>query len=378
MHFGSYVVTELTIQILHAILRSPVLFGKCSEPEACHKIHARLEDERALRRVKGISGFDLKRRIYGIMNQRNAPDLGWPGKLLLAITAAVAVALPFGIGLLNAPLSHAQSQPEKAPPPQFEVASIKPSAPDQRSMFIRPGANGGLSITNMSLKELMVLAWRVQPFQISGGPSWMESAHYDISAKPENKPNRDEVPLMLQALLADRFQLQIHHETKELPIYALVLANKEGKLGPQLIESKEGSCTPFDPSKGPPPPPDPAKPPALGCGGMMMGPDRVNAVGVPVSQLAPVLSRMLGRTVVDKTGLTAKYDIQAQWAPDQSLLLNLGPPGGLSPGLPAPQFDPNGPSLFTALQEQLGLKLESQKGPVDILVIDRVERPSEN
>lgn len=273
--------------------------------------------------------------------------------------------------------SHAFGQSANAPLPQFEVASIKPAAPDQRGTFIRNAPGGRVNINNMPLKEIIVMAWRIQPYQISGAPPWIESTRYDISAKPDHNPKEGELPLMLQALLADRFQLKIHHETKELPIYALVVANKDGKLGPQLTESKEGSCTPFDPTK-PPPPPDPSKPPTLGCGGMMMGPDRLTAMGVPISQMAPVLSRMLGRTVVDKTGLTRKFDIKMQWTPDQAQLQLMAPPGGLLPGAPAPQFDPNGPSIFTALQEQLGLKLESQKGPVDLLVIDHVERPSEN
>jgi uncharacterized protein (TIGR03435 family) len=261
--------------------------------------------------------------------------------------------------------------------PQFEVASIKPAAPDQRGTFIRPGANGGININNMGVKELITFAWRIQPYQISGGPSWIESAHYDISATGNHRPKPDELPLMIQALLADRFQLKVHHETKELPIYALVLANKNGKLGPQLNESKEGSCTPFDPTK-PPPPLEPGKPPVMGCGGMFMGPARLDAKSVDLAMLTPSLARMLGGTVVDKTGLTGKFDFQLQWTPDQAQLQAMAPPGGLPPGMPVPQFDTNGPSIFTALQEQLGLKLESQKGPVDILVIDHVERPSEN
>jgi len=329
--------------------------------------------------VSGVSGADLKKRIQSILAHRVGRELGWSRKLLLAIAGITAIAAPVAIGLLNAPASRAQT-PAETPAttslPQFEVASIKPSAPGQPGMFIRP-ANGGLNLSNIPLKEIMTIAWRVQPFQITGGPPWIESVHYDISAKPEQKPEPGQLLLMLQSLLEDRFQLKIHHETKELPIYALVLANKDGKLGPQLTESKEGSCTQFDPSK-PPPPPDPGKPPTLGCGGMFMGPDRVNGMGVPIAQLTPVLARMLSRTVLDKTGLTGKFDIKAQWTPDQSQLQAMAPPGGLPPGMPPPQFDPNGPSIFTALQEQLGLKLESQKGPVDVIVIDHVEKPSEN
>jgi uncharacterized protein (TIGR03435 family) len=224
----------------------------------------------------------------------------------------------------------------------------------------------------MPLKEMIVIAWRVQPFQISGGPVWLDSARYDVSAKSENTPNPGEIPLMLQALLADRFQLKIHRETKELPIYALLVAKKDGKLGPHLTESKEGSCTPIDPSK-PPPPTEPGKPPKLGCGGMMMGPRGLTATSAPIANLIPMLSRFLGRTVVDKTGLTGKFDISLEWVPDESQAMQFAPDGPKSPS-----SDVTGPSIFTALQEQLGLKLESQKGPVETIVIDHAEKPSEN
>ena len=284
-------------------------------------------------------------------------------------TAAVASLLSIQCGAFG--------QQPAAPQPQFEVASIKPAAPDARGTFIRTAPGGRLNISNMPLKKMIVLAWRIQPFQLSGGPSWMDSARYDISAKPEGNPARDQVPLMLQALLADRFELMIHRETKELPIYALVLANKDGKLGPRLTESKEGSCTPPDPSK-PPPPPEPGKPPSLGCGGIMMSPKQFTASSVQVGDLTPMLSRILGRTVVDKTGLTGKFDMTMEWTPDESQAMQALPGGGPNGPAPPPPADPNGPSIFTAIQEQLGLKLESQKGPVEILVIDHVEKPSEN
>lgn len=256
--------------------------------------------------------------------------------------------------------------------PQFEVASIKPSAPGQPGMFIRAAPGGRLNINNMPLKEMIVMAWRIQPFQISGGPAWMDSVHYDISAKPEDAAKRNDIPLMLQALLADRFQLKFHRETKELSVYALVLSNKDGKLGSGLTETKEGSCTPIDPTK-PPQPPEPGKLPALGCGGMWMGPGTVKGAGIPIANLIPMLSRILGRTVIDKTELKGNFDISMQWTPDDSQALQF-PPDGPRP----PPSDTTGPSIFTALQEQLGLKLESQKGPVEMFVVDHVEKPSEN
>jgi uncharacterized protein (TIGR03435 family) len=256
--------------------------------------------------------------------------------------------------------------------PEFEVASIKPAAPDARGMFIRRTPGGRVNITNMTLKELIVIAWRIQPFQISGGPAWLDSVHYDVAAKSENSSKPGEMPLMIQALLEDRFRLTFHLETKELPIYALVMAKKDGKLGPRLTESKVGGCTPPDLSK-PPPLPEPGKVPALGCGGLIMQPRLLRGVGVTVEPLIPMLSRLLGRTVVDKTGLTGKFDITMEWTPDESQLMQL-PPDAPKP----PPADPSGPSIFTALQEQLGLKLESQKGPVEIFVIERAEKPSEN
>jgi uncharacterized protein (TIGR03435 family) len=253
---------------------------------------------------------------------------------------------------------------------EFEVASIKPSAPDARGMFIRPGPGGGLSITNMTLKEMIVIAWRIQPYQVSGGPTWLDSTRYDVVAKPEVRTSQTELAVMLQSLLKDRFQLAIHSETKELPVYALVRARKDGKLGPGMVETKEGSCTPPDPNQ-PPPPLKPGELPKLSCGGGMMNPRTLMGVSVPVSNLTGGLSRLLGRNVIDKTGLTGNFDFKVEWTPDESQAIQLP--------RDAPRQTPSdGPSLLGALQEQLGLKLESQKGPVENFVIDRAERPSEN
>lgn len=250
---------------------------------------------------------------------------------------------------------------------EFEVASIKPAAPDARGMFIRPGPGGGVNITNMTLKEMIVIAWRIQPFQIAGGPEWLDSIHYDIVAKPESRSAQSELSLMLQTLLEDRFQLRLHRETKELPVYALVLARKDRKLGPGLKKSKEGACTPPDPSK-PPPLLKSGERPTLGCGGSMMSLFGMTAVSVPISNLTG-LSRILGRTIVDKTDLTGNFDISVEWTPDETL-----PPGLQTPST----SDKPGTSIFTAFQEQLGLKFESQKGPVELFVVEHAEKPSEN
>lgn len=175
---------------------------------------------------------------------------------------------------------------------------------------------------------------------------------------------------MLQALLADRFELQIHREMKVLPIYALVLARKDGRLGPRLVESKTGGCTAFDP-KNPPPPPEPGKDPVLPCGGVRMGPDTLRAARIQVGDSTQNFSRMLGRTVVDKTGLTGKYDIRMDWTPEESQ------PSQMPGAPPSAPSEPGGPSIFTTMQEQLGLKFEARKA-IETIVIDRVERPGAN
>jgi uncharacterized protein (TIGR03435 family) len=168
---------------------------------------------------------------------------------------------------------------------------------------------------------------------------------------------------MLQALLAERLNLQVHRETKELPIYALVIA----KNGPKFQEGKLGDTYPngFKGLNGAP----------VGAGMMRMGAGEWTGQGIPIANLVGSLSRRLGRTVVDKTGLTGKYDFTLRWTPDDNPV-SPKEPGGAPDAAALP--DSSGPSIFTALQEQLGLKLESQKGPVETIVIDHVERPSQN
>ena|SRR5215469_5020856 len=257
--------------------------------------------------------------------------------------------------------------------PKFEVASVKSASPDSKFMMLQPTPGGRLNITNLTLKNMIGSAWGVQPFQIFSGPAWIDSVRYDVSAKAEGAAKMPELMQMLRSLLADRFQLVIHRETKELPIFALVLARKDGKLGPQLVESKEGSCTSPDPTK-PPAPPDPAKGPTLACGQLFVGIQQLRGLAISIRRLPPTLSRFLGRNVIDQTGLNGTYDVTLQWTPDDAQLAGYLPPGAPKP----PLSDTAGPSIFAALQEQLGLKLEATKGPVEVLVIDQVERPDEN
>jgi bla regulator protein blaR1 len=261
------------------------------------------------------------------------------------------------------------------PPLTFEVASVKPSATDDRRTMIQIQPGGGLRTGGTSLKMLLTFAYDVREFQITGGPGWINTDRFDIVAKaersagaenPPDDPRKmteqqrktvgDQMRERLRALLAERFQLTLHRETKEQSVYALVVAKGGPKL--QQAQAMEGTGP-----RGPM---------------MRMGRGELSGQGVELEMLTRTLSSQLGRTVIDRTGLKGNFDFKLTWTPDPGQSATpLG--GGPPPGADAPPPpDPNGPSVFTALQEQLGLRLESQKGPVEMLVIDRVEKPSEN
>ena|SRR5579863_235705 len=234
----------------------------------------------------------------------------------------------------------------------FEVASIKPNVSGGQGMVFNqyPGRIAG---ENQTLKNLLLHAYEVRDFQILGGPGWIDSDRFDVEAKAEGNPSPERITLMLQTLLADRFKLALHRDTKELPIYALTVAKGGIKLQPS-------DCIDPDPNS---PPPQAGQSPS--CGYLAWGRDHVDATKASMADFAKILSRLLGRTVVDKTGITERFPIHLKFIPDEVAA------GDNS-------ADAAGPSIFTAVQEQLGLKLESGKGPVEVLVIDHAEKPSEN
>jgi uncharacterized protein (TIGR03435 family) len=222
---------------------------------------------------------------------------------------------------------------------------------------------------------LLRQAFDVQDFQIVGGPNWLATDRFDIVAKPpDGITGPEQIRPMMRALLADRFKLVAHNETREMPIFSLVVARADGKLGPKLSDAKVDCEARFAAARrGGPPSAFPAPGQPIECG-FMIGPGNMNVGGMPMLELARSLSPMVGRIVIDKTGLKGRYDFQMTYAPEGR---GFGPgpgPGGAEP----PPVDPNTPSLFTALQEQLGLKLESERGPVDVVVIDRIEQPTED
>jgi len=230
-------------------------------------------------------------------------------------------------------------------------------------------------VISTPVRQLIIFAYQIQSYQLVGGPDWIANERYDITAKMEGDPppvapgtGADHMMLATRSLLADRFKLLVRRETREMDIYALTMARPGGKPGPAL-KPASGDCSPeaFAARRGaPPPPPGPGGMPAVVCG-IMQGPGRIRFGGYPLSLFATGISNQVGRAVVDRTGLAGNWDFDLTYAPDlQGQLVN---------GQPV-AVDPDAPSLFTAVQEQLGLKLDSTKGPVEVLVIERVERPT--
>lgn len=255
--------------------------------------------------------------------------LTWPGEFRrLTRIGGMALLLAGGVG--------GQS------PEQFEVAVIRPTAADPSAGTSFNVFEGGrLRITNEPVKLLIRAAFQMQDAQIAGGPTWLDTDRYDIEAKT-GRPGKIEPGQMsplLQSLLADRFNLKFHKEMRELTVYALV-AQKSQKSGPKLKAKAEGEATSMDTHGG-------------------KGKSQLVGTGVSMGALANYVGNRLGRIVVDKTGLSESYDFTLEWAPDGAT-------------------DTSAPSLVTALREQLGLRIESQKSPVEVLVIDSLQKPSEN
>jgi uncharacterized protein (TIGR03435 family) len=230
--------------------------------------------------------------------------------------------------------------------PTFDAASVKPANPAARgaSLEILPGGN--LAATNVSLRALLKEAYGIRDFQIASAPSWIDSERFDIQARSSDAGGDKQVRLMLQSLLADRFKLLAHRESRDLQAYVLTVAKNGSKLT-AAAQHPEGAS-----------------------GVRIRGSGRLTGTQATTGQLAQALSdihlngsTILDRPVLDLTGLSGTYDFTLEWTPDLAA---------------SDSTDRSGPSIFTAVQEQLGLKLEKQKAPVDIFVIDHVEKPAEN
>ncbi|RPI54008.1 MAG: TIGR03435 family protein, partial [Acidobacteria bacterium] len=290
-----------------------------------------------------------------------------------------AIGVVLAVTLLATVTVFAQTLAEQ---PKFEVASVRPNTSADTKMTIGAQPGGRFNAVNAPLAMLIRSAYRLQDFQLVGGPEWISTDRFDIVAKAEREfpsPVPGGPPsaaqMMLRSLLEERFKLVVRRETREMPIYALVRARDSGKLGPELRPSTV-DCEAFGAARrggGPAQPPKAGERPVCS---IRMGFGELAGGGFPLSSLASSLVGTVQRTVVDKTGLSGNFDFYVRWTPDRLPQRPAGTPADQPFRMNGLEIDPNGPSIFTALQEQLGLKLDAQRGPVEVLVIDRVERPT--
>jgi uncharacterized protein (TIGR03435 family) len=257
--------------------------------------------------------------------------------------------------------------------------------------MILPAPGGRLTGTNVALRQLVLTAYELQDFQLVGGPSWVTSRKFDINAKAASPDaTMKETSAMLKTLLADRFQLKAHMETRDVPVGVLVVARGDGKLGPKMKVSTANCPSPEEQSKKVQEALTKGGPAALQSlageflqgecsiapvtsGGNISAGLGMRMTGQPISTLVGLLTQFTGKTIQDKTGLTGRYDFELTFDPEvlMRLVSQLGiniPAGALPPS--------NAPSLLTSLNEQLGLKLENEKAPGQVLVIDSAELPT--
>jgi uncharacterized protein (TIGR03435 family) len=342
--------------------------------------------------VAGVSGAELRNRIESIVRMELGKRMTFTRRVAVALVAAVLLGVPVFAGLVRTPVVVAAQGPKSpvvseaaagrqnsaartAGTPRFEVASVKRNNGDALKMFVLvprflPG--GSFEAFGVTLGSVIRLAYGLQDFQIVGGPKWVDTDRFDIQARGPQGAAESDAPRRLQSLLAERFALKAHRETRDHPIYALVLARADRSLGPRLRRSQ------LDPEKVQEQQakalreknPETYSPPQCG----LTAGRRLGSCGITMASLASRFPMYVGRMVVDRTGLAGGYDYELRFG--DKPIPGAGPGGGFP--FPAQPGEPDGPSLFTALEEQLGLKLVPQTGPVDVLVIDQVEQPKPN
>ena len=288
--------------------------------------------------------------------------LGLAPREFAAGDLAGIVAMVIAVGGIVLHMDRLQAQERASELPRFDVASVKENTSGD-GIVVGQSQKGLVTIRGYSVTELIRQAYRVQEFQVAGGPDWMNAMRFDIQAvypaDVAERRERGREDLMLRALLEERFKLAVHKETRQRPVFALVVA-KPGTPGSQLRRSS-ADCSKPNPD----------------CGGWI-GPGYLRQRGKTMAEIAEEFSKLtntgssLNRLVVDRTGLDGRFDMDLRFTPEFIPPM----PGGRPEWLP--EIDPNGPSIFAAVQEQLGLKLDAQQGPVEVLVIDRVERPTED
>jgi uncharacterized protein (TIGR03435 family) len=317
--------------------------------------------------VSGVTNADLRKRDADIMTERGMGGLNFSGGRLLVVAGSLAVMVPSVLGQGSAIQSGVAPQVAgtESKAPVFAVATIKPN--NKNNGWRLEFTPDGFTARGVFLRQVIQEAYGVyEENRMYGGPTWLTSERFDIEAKIDSADaagfrdfSLDQRRFMLQRLLADRFKLTIHRETKELPAYALLVA----KSGPKLHESKPDTIYHSQ---------------IKGVDGLVTRSGRgyLDGQGFSTTALAQLLYPSAGILVVDKTGLTGSYDFSLHWTPDDvSTPMAKATEGGTQE---AAASDFSGPSLFTALQEQLGLKLVPMKFPLEVIVIDHVEMPSEN
>ena len=256
-------------------------------------------------------------------------------------------------------------------PPSFDAASVKLNTSSDWRKSIGPAPGGRFIATNNTLRDLLPFAFGVPQImagiRIIGGPKWIDEDRYDITATVRGGWTPQQMSDMLRAMLVDRFALVAHRETREMPTYALIVASPSPRL--RRSEIDQAACdarrAAIQRREAVPPLVPSAKPV---CPTGRSGPGSITAIGWSLDALVTTLSAWVNRVVVDRTQLRGLFDFELTWTPDQSVRV--------PDDAPPLAIDPNGPSIFTALQEQLGLKLESARGPVEVVVIDSVQRPN--
>jgi uncharacterized protein (TIGR03435 family) len=257
-------------------------------------------------------------------------------------------------------------------PPAFAAASIKvnptglhPSGLPGGTTDVRPG--GRFSALNVPALELITMAWNIESYRVTGGPDWLRSTRFNVEASAGADVPREQVNLMLRALLAERLQLRARLVPREMPTYTLLVIRADGRLGPGLRPASTAACVTRAPGRVPP-----GELPT--CGQLRSGPDRLSGRSVPLEEFRGRLSGISRRVVVDKSGLAGVYDIDLEWAPGESALAAVA---ALTPGTPPAPVDPDRAPLETAISEQLGLRLQSTRGMVDVLSIEGAELPAQ-
>jgi uncharacterized protein (TIGR03435 family) len=331
--------------------------------------------------VSGVTGSDLKKRIEEIMTRDTVSTPGALKRALLTAAGVIAFVAPVAVGALNPP-PQTRDLPAPATLPAFEEVSVRPNT------TTGPGGRGGGAMqpgryvaTNLTLKSIIRRAYAAPGSsgpqggidlleqQVAGGPEWVTTDKFDVVATTAAQTPGAEMRLMIQRMLAERFKLKAHWEKREMPVYVLTMA-RPGTSGPGLTKTSDEECAAAK-AAGPPPmpptPPTPGKPaPLPNCGAIQFGPGQLIARGAPLEWLAQTLVTVpvitgIDRPVLDRTNLAGNYGFQLKFAPAQ-----------------AANADPDRPPLHLALEEQLGIKLEGTRAPVDVIVIDSVERPAEN